>query len=317
MIFFNALRNQPAAVWEIDALDERSLEVNCLTDHGLNDCMQPRPTPDGRRIAFVSAMNGSERRTAIYILDQTTTVLHRLTGADCDHDLIGWLPGGEQLGFLANSERDYHLYLMKANGANAHRVNGLEPARQVAFSPDGKNAAIVMRYGDSQVALIDLEDANPRRLTHGPEGKDRPAWSPDGKFLAMATSRTTQTALLVIDLENGNEREYPGLAPGCMFAWAPNGKRIAMLGEKGMKTALFLIDLQNDQINELANLRLEDENGANVAAPVWSPGGGRIAYPTYADGRYHIEMVDLSDGTIKPLTNSEPSFAQINDLHWV
>jgi Tol biopolymer transport system component len=317
VIFFNAIRNTPSAIWEIDTLDERSLEVRCLTDHGLQDCLQPRPTSDGRRVAFVSAINGRERRTAIFVLDQSTSILHRLTGADCDHDLIGWLPDGEQLGFLANSERDYHMYLMKANGANAHRVNGLEPVRQASFSPDGTRAAMVLRYGDSQVIVSNLEDASPSRLTRGPDVKNNPAWSSDGKFLAMASSRTTQTALLVVDLETGQECEYSGLTSACMFAWAPNGKRIAILGEKGMKTALYVIDLQNDQKSELVTLCLEDENGSSVPAPVWSPGGGRIAYVNYADGGYQIEMADLSDGAHKRLTTGAPSFSQITDLHWV
>jgi dipeptidyl aminopeptidase/acylaminoacyl peptidase len=58
---------------------------------------------------------------------------------------------------------------------------------QPAWSPDGKRLAFkTTQFGSNQLAVIDADGTNERRVTHNDLRDDWPSWSPDGSRLALS-----------------------------------------------------------------------------------------------------------------------------------
>jgi dipeptidyl aminopeptidase/acylaminoacyl peptidase len=183
-------------------------------------------SPDGRRIAFVSAMPGPEpemeadpivitrywfrpassaggrfsdnRRLHLFVADVTTKQVRQLTdGANSEHS-IDWSPDGKQLVFLSNREPDPDFF----------------------FNYD--------------IFVIDVDSGAERRLTTTKNNEYAPVWSPDGRTIAyhglkrpITSSETNMedTHVWTIDLATGQRRELGAAIDNRQGRpqWSPDG----------------------------------------------------------------------------------------------
>lgn len=126
---------------------------------------------------------------------------------------------------------------MKPSDISALRVPG-----RPALSPDGRFAAVAVRYPDLDVDeyaghlwLVPTSGGTPaRQLTHGWRDTD-PAWSPDGRWLAFvraerdqATGKVGKPQLWLLPVDGGEPRrltDHPLGATGAV--WSPDSARLA------------------------------------------------------------------------------------------
>jgi imidazolonepropionase-like amidohydrolase/Tol biopolymer transport system component len=219
-------------------------EARALTSGHAWD-MQPRFSPDGKRIAFTSDRAGGDN---LWTMDrdgknpkQVTKESFRLLNSPT------WTPDGE---FLAGRK---HFTARRSLGAGEiwlyHRTGGeglqitKKPNEQKdlgepAFSPDGRylyyrqdtTPGPVFQYSKNVhdeiyvIQRLDRETGEVDRFVTGPGGSIRPTPSHDGKRLAFVRRVGLKSTLFVKDLDSGRERPvWDGLERDMQETWAIHG----------------------------------------------------------------------------------------------
>jgi Tol biopolymer transport system component len=186
---------------------------------------QPRYSPDGARIAFVSDRNGSDN---LWVASADGSDARALT-SDERRMFVSpeWLSDGESIVVtkttdLSNRPQEFHLFLYHTGGGTGVQLTGgatpdggehdyrVQAHLGVAFGPDDRtaylSAASTSGYGNWQLSALDRTTGRIYQLTHEPQSAMRPIVSPDGRFLVYATRRDGETALKLIELDGGDER---------------------------------------------------------------------------------------------------------------
>lgn len=219
-------------------------DARALThDFALN--MQPRYSPDGRWIAFVSDRDGGDN---LWIMDRNGGDLRQVTRES--FRLVSgpaWSPDSEYLvgrkHFTGTRSLGAgEMWMFHRTGGTGVRLterpNDQKDVNEPAFSPDGRflyfshdaTPGAVFEYGKDPnpgiyaIRRLELETGELVTLTGGPGGAARPTPSPDGRHLAFVRRIRYDTHLFLRDLETG--REWPvadGLDRDMQEIWAIHG----------------------------------------------------------------------------------------------
>jgi imidazolonepropionase-like amidohydrolase/Tol biopolymer transport system component len=222
-------------------------EARALTS-GMAWDMQPRFSPDGRTIAFVSDAGGGDNIWTIHAdgsgAKQISFEKQRLTNNPV------WHPRGEYIaarkhyaGTRSLGSGEIWLY----HAANAKDAEGIQlnekpnwqkDLGEPAFSPDGRylywsqdtTPGTTFEYNKNsrtqiyQIFRRDLIDGKTRALVGGPGGAIRPTPSPDGRWLAFIRRNEGKSALHLLDLRTGQIRlVHRDMERDMQEAWAVYG----------------------------------------------------------------------------------------------
>ena len=203
--------------------------------------MQPRYSPDGAGLVFVSDRDGSEN---IWVSNIDGTDPRQLTDTRRESYMSPlWTPDGEYV--IAN--RGSQLWLYHTDGGSGiqltgHRTEdgpappshigaafgsdprylwvnvrgnlgggfpaGMDPDAEpdpIPFGPDHSLRSSARQIGAYQIARLDRETGRTFVRTHEHEGAFRPMPSPDGRWLVYATRYDARSALRLRDLATGEE----------------------------------------------------------------------------------------------------------------
>lgn len=222
---------------------------------------QPRYSPEGKRIVFVSDRTGNENlwllETGKTINDTTAAVdstgLKQITkGANSAYASPEWTPDGNYIiaSKLGAGLGVNHLWMYHVEGGSGVDLNAKEKERNAigaAFGADGRYIYISTKVGrwgydlrslDFQIAMYDRDNGKIFPLTGQVGGGVRPAVSPDGKWLVYASRSDAKTGYRLRNLESGAEQwlAYPvqrddqesrftrDFMPG--YSFTPDGKAI-------------------------------------------------------------------------------------------
>jgi Tol biopolymer transport system component len=302
--------------------------------------MQPRFSPDGRRVVFVSDRSGDNN---VWIINADGTGLRPLTdGVESSYFSPAWSPDGREVivtrsaGLLPGPGQlwVYHVEggrgLQLTSAPAAVRMLGAAPA------PDGHSVYYAYRQGmwqynailpQYQIAVYDRTKGTSTNLSSRQGSAFRPAVSPDGKWLTYGTRYDGETGLRIRDLETGAERwlAYPiqrddqesvasmDVLPG--YAFTPDSRAV-VLSYGGRIWRVPVDGSDPSSIPFTADVEvpvgpavmfeypIDDEptfTARQIRNPVPSPDGRWLAFS--ALGRLYV--ADLPDGTPRRLTNQE------------
>lgn len=219
-------------------------EATPLTS-GLAWDMQPRYSPDGRRIAFTSDRAGGDN---LWVIDreggeatQVSDEAYRLVNSPA------WSPDGEWLVGRKHFTKFRslgagELWIWHRSGGKGLRLtekkNDQKDLGEPAFSPDGRyvyfsqdaTPGSTFEYdkdSNGQIYVIrrlDRESGEIEDWVTGPGGAVRPTPSPDGESLAFVRRVRFRSILFVQDVASGEERPlFDGLDRDLQEAWAIHG----------------------------------------------------------------------------------------------
>lgn len=214
---------------------------------GLNWSMQPRFSPDGSEIAFISDAGGGDN---IWIMRADGSEPRQLTRED--FRLLNnpwWSPDGAWIAArkhftTTRSLGTGEIWLYHRDGGNG--VAAVErpdekfqkEVGEPAFSPDGRYIYFsadrtpggVFQYAQDSNGVIfeirrhDLQTGETEPFVTGAGGAVRATPSPDGRQLAFVRRIRAQSALFLKDLESGRERPiYSGLDDDMQEVWGVHG----------------------------------------------------------------------------------------------
>jgi dipeptidyl aminopeptidase/acylaminoacyl peptidase len=259
-------------------------------------------SPDGRRIAFVSATPGPEqdangdpmvitrylykptasegltrfndnRRLHVFIVDLDTKAVRQLTDGIYYEHSIDWSPRGDEILFISNRGPD----------------------------PD--------RFFNYDLFAVTVAEGRVRRLSDTKSAEYRPRWSPDGRRIALqatkrplTSSETTMedTHVWVMDADGRNRREVGAGIDNRQGApdWSADGARVFFTVQERGSTRLYSLPAAGG-----APSLVTPETGSIGS---WSLlGGDRIAYSLATPARPAELVVRpiAKERAASPLTN--------------
>jgi imidazolonepropionase-like amidohydrolase/Tol biopolymer transport system component len=222
---------------------------------------QPRWSPDGRQIAFLSDAGGGDN---VWVMNADGSSPRAVTKED--FRLLNnpvWHPGGKFIlarkhytGTRSAGSGEVWLYhLDGGKGVQLNeKPNWQKDLGEPAISPDGRflyyshdaTPGRTFEYNKNSNAEIfkifrqDLQDGSVEPFVQGAGGAVRPVPSPDGKYLAFVRRVRNQSTLFLKDLQTGAETaawgrldrdlqeawSVNGVYPA--FAWTPDAKHIVV-----------------------------------------------------------------------------------------
>jgi Tol biopolymer transport system component len=93
----------------------------------------PAPSPDGRRIAFMSRRDGN---WDIYVIDADGSRLQRLINDPADDGLPAWSPDGRVIAFASNRDGKWGVWATTPNGAEPELLFPMEGSPDGYVGPD-------------------------------------------------------------------------------------------------------------------------------------------------------------------------------------
>ena len=298
---------------------------------GLAFDAQPRFSPDGKKVVFISDASGGDNVWTMSLDQLDTTQVTRGNGAL--YLSPEWTPDGQYVvasrsGGLGGVAK---ITMYRADGGSPIAlIRGPVQLKTVgaAFSPDGQQMWFAGRNGDWQYNAIlpqyelfryDRTTGETQRMSNRYGSGFRPAISPDGKWLVYGSRYNAQTGLRIRDLGNGDERwlAYPvqrddqesraplDVLPG--YAFTPDSRaivvsyggeiwRVPVDGSVGTKIP-FEVEVKLDVGPEVKYAYRMDTTVSMVARqvrnPVVSPDGQRVAF-TAVDRLYLSSVTGAS-----------------------
>lgn len=182
--------------------------------------VQPRFSPDGERIAFVSDRSGREQVWTLELATGDTTQVTRGRGADVLSP--EWSPDGEYLVVPKSGRKVNGLWLIHTDGGSGVRMHEDEGTFMTgpAFGPNERYVWYAQREGRHQynnampiyqVMRYDRDAGIAQAMTDRVGSAMRPALSPDGRWLAYGSRSDGNTGLRIREIATGEERwlAYP------------------------------------------------------------------------------------------------------------
>jgi WD40 repeat protein len=144
---------------------------------------QPKLSPDGSRIAFVSYRSGSPR---IWTMDSTGANQEALaTGSESyvPENAPSWSPDGTQLVYTSTRSGSSQLFVISANGGTpvqlSHEMNG---AFNPVWSADGSRIYFVSVVGAPSLRVVTVASGETSDWVYDGAGVGQPACSTSGCF---------------------------------------------------------------------------------------------------------------------------------------
>ncbi len=216
-------------------------------DSGLHWSMQPRFSPDGSEIAYISDAGGGDN---VWIMSADGSDKRQLTHED--FRLVNnpwWSPDGQYIAARKHftTERSLgtgEIWLYHHDGGDGVAVverpdeKHQKELGEPAFSPDGRylyfsldsTPGPVFEYAQNSNAQVfeirrhDLQTGKTESFVTGAGGSVRPTPSPDGRWLAFVRRVLGKTTLFLKDLQSGHEKPiYGKLDQDLQEVWAVHG----------------------------------------------------------------------------------------------
>lgn len=248
----------------IHRLDAASGRETPLTT-GAGHAWSPRWSPDGRRLAFLSA-RGPDGPPQIHVLEIESGALHQVTRHPTPPGDLTWAPDSRLIFFTAadaTSSDRRHLSVVDLDGVTTQITFGAYAILDYALSPSGSSiamtrapSALVRGRRERDVWVMDANGGNAHRLTTGAEQARLPQVSPDGETVAFLAPRradargTAGATVFVVARRGGAPRVLLGDATFAVRAaqWLSDD-RIAFVAEHDGVAQLMALDVEGGHID--------------------------------------------------------------------
>lgn len=274
----------------------------------------PRWSPDGKRLAFVSARDGEPQ---IWTIELESASVKKISNISTGADGPVWSPDGKWLAFTSEVYPECGSDVcnkQRAEKAAASKVRA-KIADRLLFRhwnawKDGKR---------SHVFVVSTDNGETRDLTPGDYdappfslgGQVNYAFSPDSKELAFARNtdkdeaRSTNGDLFTVAVNGGEARRITGDNPANDMTpvYSPDGRYIAYRAQSkpGFESDRWRLNIYDRKTGQSHSLT--DQFDSSVESFTFSSDGQRIYLTALDEGRQPIYELTLGGGPGKKVIN--------------
>jgi Tol biopolymer transport system component/DNA-binding winged helix-turn-helix (wHTH) protein len=212
------------SLWRARADGSQQLQLTFPPQRALN----PRWSPDGKRILFVTRRPGELPKIYTISIDggsaePVVSETHAQTSAS-------WSPQGDFIFYgrdFYGENQDLSLYRVDVRSGRSEKIPGADKLFSPICSPDGRYLVAQSAAGDHQLVLLDLSNGTRRVLSE--QKADYPAWSADSQYLYFNTFVGDEPAIYSVHVVDGKIHKVtvlPFRPTGSYGSWsglAPDG----------------------------------------------------------------------------------------------
>ena len=169
---------------------------------------------------------------------------------------------------------------------------------------------------DDEIGYMSYASGNPDWIVDGSPRSDRPGlnaagcWSPDGAWLALSVAEGTNSDVVILYGDNGEEHvrltDHP--AVDTSPTWSPDARRLAFVSDRTGSPQIWLASLANGELRRVSR-------GGYVTSPDWSPLGETLVYAkqvgadTFVIVRHDLDTDQVTRLTSSDVSSESPSFS--------
>ena len=264
-----------------------------------------RLTQDGRlKLAPTFTADGEAVVYSVHDVPNRVSLM-KLDLADGSQELVHPTLNDHQFDAAFSGDGRYHCFAMSSGSPQLVLViKDLTEKREMVFRPEGaRSTARTPRFlpdasrviftlsapGGQQIASVDINGGDLRRLTQSTGINCWPSVSPDGEQIAFSSSRDGNFDLYTMSTsaDATAERLTRGPQRETRPAWSPDGTRIAFTSLRAGNQELFVMDADGGNRQQIT------EHPARDDFAVWHPDGDRLLAVSERDGGFDLYLFDV------------------------
>lgn len=274
---------------------------------GPGDDSAPHWSPDGARIAFISASDPSPDLCVVAAAGGEARRLTVETSREASPD---WSPAGDRIVFVSDRGGRRDLWVMTLATGEAGPLTSTTPpgADYAVADPAWGEKAIVFSAtvgGATDLYAIAPEGGAWRRLTDGPARERHPSLSTDGR-IAFVSDTTGFFNLYVREADGRVTAVTEEMTDIFESTWSPDSRRI--LFTRRSPWAILAGSIEGGTVDTVLAPR------GRQLHPTWSPDATELAFQSDLDGQDDVWRVQVGDRAAGPVTasradDSEPAWS--------
>ena len=212
----------------------------------------------GRKLFFVSDRDGNPE---IYLKDQDSQEITRLTNDLADDVFPVISPDGETIAFVSNRDGDDEIYLMDMDGANIRQLtHNTFTDGFPSWSPDSENIVYqTNRDVNYELYIMSTSGLDLMRVTNDPAADVQPSWGPDGIQIAFISTRSEFEEIYIYNLETGSLAQMTTFKASTeMPGWNPNGRYLTFSSNYQGNREIYVMDVEKRTILNVTDSPAED-----------------------------------------------------------
>ena len=285
---------------------------------------QPRWSPDGEMIAFLSNRGDKEKPPQIFLIPFRGGEARKLTDIEGKIGSFSWSPDGKK--FLCKVRKTDQEILDRQDGEKKKELGTVKRHYdRVFYKLDGEGYLPHERW---HIWTVSANTGQGNQLTkHEIFDETDPTWSPDGKLIAFMSNRSTDPDLepdavdLFVMAASGGKSRRVNTPPGekSMPSFSPDGRYIAYFGTEGYKNwfknqGLWIVptDGSGDATNLTATHdvhvspeTINDVGAPEIMEPTWSNNAEELFFPIVKNGRTLLCTIGLDGKDITTIAGKQ------------